>query len=340
MNKVLCTALTASTLLVSPASAKELLVNCLWPAQHFFCADVLAPWAEDVAEATEGRVTVNVPPRSLAPPPKQIESIRGGLFDAGFTFNGFLADEITGPLVAMMPFTGTGDGRASSIALWRTYETHLSGIDEYDGLHLLSAFVAPGGDFYSLNDTPIETLADATTRKMWALPGVTSAILSAGGGSVVSGPAIQMAEVIQSGVVDGFVGIPPWDAEKFNALQHARSITVTQRKIFTPAFSFVISDAAWDGISTTDQAAIMTLSGAAFAETVGTIWTGLNDTKMQTLDAQMQVIPASAPFEAELLAASDGPVTGWLTRMEAIGLDGEEVLEFYRAQIAAELTTN
>ncbi|MEV8466630.1 hypothetical protein AB0T83_07540 [Fluviibacterium sp. DFM31] len=340
MNKFLYSTLTASTLLAGPASAKELLVNCLWPAQHFFCADVLAPWAVDVAAATEGRVTVTVPSRSLAPPPKQIESIRGGLFDAGFTFNGFLADEITGPLVAMMPFTGTGDGRASSIALWRTYETHLSGIDEYDGLHLLSAFVAPGGDFYSLNETPIETLADATNRKMWALPGVTSAILSAGGGSVVSGPAIQMAEVIQSGVVDGFVGIPPWDADKFNALQHAKSITVTKRKIFTPAFSFVISDAAWDEISQADQTAIMALSGAAFAETVGTIWTGLNDKKMQSLDAQMQVIPASDALEAELLAASNGPLQGWLKRMQAIGLDGQEILDFYTAQIAAETPTN
>lgn len=334
------TALAASSLLAAPTDAKELLVNCFWPSQHFFCSDVLGTWAEDVAEATEGRVTVSVPPRSLAPPPKQIESIRGGLFDAGFTFNGFLADEIAGPLVAMMPFTGTGDARASSLALWRTYETHLSGIDEYDGLHLLSAFVAPGGDFYSLNDTPIERLADATGRKMWALPGVTSAILTAGGGNVVSGPAVQMAEVIQSGVVDGFVGIPPWDAEKFNALQHAKSITVTGQKIFTPAFSFLISDAAWEGISDADQTAIMALSGAAFAETAGTIWTGLNDAKMQSLDSQMQVIDASETFEAELLAASGGPVAGWLKRMEALGLDGEEVLEFYTAQIAAEQATN
>jgi TRAP-type C4-dicarboxylate transport system substrate-binding protein len=176
-------------MLVGPADAEALLVNCLWPAQHFFCGDVLTPWAEDVAEATEGRVTVAVPPRSLTPPPKQIESIRGGLFDAGFTFNGFLADEIAGPLLAMRPVTGSADDRTSSIALWHTYETHLAGIDEYDGLHLLSAFVAPGGDFYSLNDTSIETLAEATDRKMWALPHVTSAILSAGGGSVVSGPA-------------------------------------------------------------------------------------------------------------------------------------------------------
>jgi TRAP-type C4-dicarboxylate transport system substrate-binding protein len=175
---------------------------------------------------------------------------------------------------------------------------------------------------------------------MWALPGATSAILSAGGGSVVSGPAIQMAEVIQSGVVDGFVGIPPWDAEKFNALQHAQSITVTRHKIFTPAFSFVISDAAWSGISAQDQAAIMALSGAAFDETVGTIWTGLNDTKIESLDAQMQVIPASDAFETELLAASGGPVAGWLQRMKAIGLNGEEVLEFYKTKIAGELTLN
>jgi TRAP-type C4-dicarboxylate transport system substrate-binding protein len=149
-----------------------------------------------------------------------------------------------------------------------------------------------------------------------------------------------MAEVIQSGGVDGFVGIPPWDAGRLNALQDARSITVTERKIFTPTFSFVISDAAWDDISPEDQAAIMALSGAALAETVGTIWAALNGAKMRTLDAQMQVIPARDAVKAELLTASGGPVAGWLKRMKAIGLDGEEVLEFYKVQITAELTTN
>ena len=323
-------------LLSSPVLAKDLLVNCMWPAQHFFCGEVLKPWADDVARVTEGRVTVSIPASTLAPPPKQIDSVRGGLFDAGVTFNGFMAKELTGQMVSMLPFTASNDARAASMALWATYEHHLSKTDEYDGLHLLSAFVGPGGDFYSLNHTPITAFKHATDRKMWALPGVTSAVLKGGGGNVVSGPAIRMGEIIQSGVVDGFVGIPPLDAGKFNALQYAKSMTVTDDKIMNPSFSFVISDAAWAEISSADQEAIMSVSGSDFAEKVGTIWTRLNDASLAKVGDGLEVSEASEGFEAELLAASQPAIDKWLKVMADSGHDGQAILDFYLAEVATQ----
>ena len=47
------------------------------------------------------------------------------------------------------------------------------------------------------------------------------------GGAVISGPAAQMTETIQRGVVDGFVGIPASTAVAFNAMPHAKSVTRT-----------------------------------------------------------------------------------------------------------------
>ena len=236
------------------ASAQtRILLNCFFPPQHFICQDVLGGWAKDVTDATESRVRVAILPQTMAPPPEQLISARAGVFDAAIQMNGFIENEVVGTQVSQLPFTGVSDGRANSLALWNTYEKYLSSNDEYDGVELLGLFVAPGADFYSLTDEPIRSLEDMKSMKMWATPGATAEILKQAGSAVVAGPAVQMTELIQRGVVDGFVGIPASDAMAFNVLPSAKSATVTRLKITTPTFSFFINDDAWAKIDPADQ---------------------------------------------------------------------------------------
>ncbi|MDG2269957.1 MAG: ABC transporter substrate-binding protein, partial [Alphaproteobacteria bacterium] len=65
---------TLAALMAMPgiAHAKErILTNCFWPPQHYMCTKVLPTWGKWVEEATEGRVTIQIPPKSLASPPEQ-----------------------------------------------------------------------------------------------------------------------------------------------------------------------------------------------------------------------------------------------------------------------------
>jgi TRAP-type C4-dicarboxylate transport system substrate-binding protein len=144
------------------------------PPQHLFCKDMLRVWGDEVERVTEGRVTVRLPTKSMAPPPDQLASVRGGVFDAALQFNGFTATESVGFGLPMLPFVNGSDALANSLALWRTYEKFLAKVDPLAGVKLLGVMAAPGADFYSLNGTPITTLADIKDRKMWALPGVTA----------------------------------------------------------------------------------------------------------------------------------------------------------------------
>ncbi|WP_373355197.1 hypothetical protein [Pseudoroseicyclus sp. CXY001] len=322
------------TALAAPASADtRVLVNCFFPPQHFVCTDVLGTWARDVGEATEGRVDVAILPSSMAPPADQMTSTRDGVFDAALQMNVFIANEVTGIQLGMLPFTGTSDSRANSLALWNTYEQYLAEADEYQGVELLSVYVAPGADFYSLDGTPILSVEDLAAKKMWAAAGLVAEELKDLGSPVVSGPAVQMTELIQRGVVDGFVGIPATDAQVFNVLPPAQSITMTDRKISTPAFSFFINSEVWDTISPEDQEAIRALSGAAWAETVGTRFTEAEARVHEEIAGMMEVNEASPEFEAALIEAAQPYVDAWIEAASAKGIDAQAALDFYMAEI-------
>lgn len=152
------------------AKAKtRLLVNCFWAPQHFVCKSILKTWGSWVKEATEGRVTISIPPKSVAPPPKQWASVEKGVVDAAVQFNGLVQNRITGPLVAMNPFIATTDSVAMSSALWETYQKYFP--DEYKGVKLMSMWVITPADLWSQTDTPVNSMADLKSRKIWALPG-------------------------------------------------------------------------------------------------------------------------------------------------------------------------
>ncbi len=67
----LCTAaLIAALPLASQAQNNTLLFNSIYPPQNAFTKMIVKPWAEKIAQVTEGRVKVDVAPSSLAAPRK------------------------------------------------------------------------------------------------------------------------------------------------------------------------------------------------------------------------------------------------------------------------------
>jgi TRAP-type C4-dicarboxylate transport system substrate-binding protein len=312
-------------------ASTELLINCFWPPQHFICREVLPTWRTSIEEATGGRVSIRFLAKSMAAPQAQWESVVYGVFDGAVQFNGFIDKQVVGTQVSMTPFSAIADPEAMSVALWRTYEEFMAGAGEYDGVKLIGLFVSPGADFYSLTDIPITSLDTMTNRKMWANPGVVARLLKELDVPVVSSPAVQMNEIISRGIVDGFVGIAASDAFALNVLPYARSVTVTRRKIFSPTFSFFLSKKKWNEISLADQAAIMSVSGEAFARLAGSVWARYETKALGSIGQRVQLIKASDAFESMLIDASEAFTEQWIESANAQGIDGAAALEFYRA---------
>ena len=78
----LLSVIMAAMMLPGIAHAKtRVLVNCFWPPQLYVCTQILPTWGEWVKVATEGRATIQIPPKSLASPPEQWGSVENMVWE-------------------------------------------------------------------------------------------------------------------------------------------------------------------------------------------------------------------------------------------------------------------
>ena len=321
------------SLMTSVANAKtRLVVNCFWPPQHFVCSQILPAWLEQVKTVTEGRVVGNIPAKTVAPPPEQLASVEKGIVDAAIQFNGLIGNRVKGPLVSMQPFKGNDNPVAMSQALWETNRKYFP--DEFNTVHLLSQFAIVPGELFSMTDTPVNSVEDFASRKVWALPGPLSAMAKNMGAGVVSTPAVKSSETISRGVVDAHLGLGFDAIRSFQLFPYTKSLTRFSKSIYSTSFSFVINQSVWDKISPADQQAIMAISGPVLGEAIASKWGNVAQTVFNTFaEKGIQVVDADPTFE-KVFIESAAPITEkWLKDAKAAGIDSEAALVFFEKRL-------
>ena len=318
-----------STIGTTATANTRIIVNCFWPPQHFVCQKVLPGWLEEVERITEGRVVGNIPPKSVAPPPEQLASVEKGIVDASVQFNGLIGNRVNGALTAMQPFSGTFDGKAMTQAAWETNRKFYP--DEFDTVELLSQWVITPGLLFSNTDTPITTVEEFQSRKMWALPGPLANMAKEIGAAVVATPAVKSNEVIANGVVDSHMGLGGDAIQAFQVIPYTKSMTEFTQPIYTTTFSFVINKDKWAEISPEDQEAIRAMS----QETVGMVASGLWDSVSADVYSRfdelgISVHAADPALEARLVEAAAPITEAWKEQAKAAGIDADAALSFYR----------
>lgn len=333
LSLLLVTLAVALTAMASPARAAErLIVNCFWPPQHEVCRKILPAWGKWVEEATEGRVKISIPPKSLAAPPEQWASVENGIADVASQFNGFIANRVIGPTVAMNPFIATQDAPAMSQALWETHEKYFP--NEFKGIKVLSMWVITPGELWSQTDTPVNSIDDLKSRKIWALPGTNANIMKTIGAGVVSGPAVQMNEIISRGVVDAYVGVSATSVRDFRLVPYTKSKTEFDRGIYSTSFSLLMNEKKFNALSKKDQAAIMSVSGAKFGRMASAYWVRADKAASAELEkAGIKVVKADPKFEAELIKVGEGLTKSWIANATKRGLDGQATYDFYVSRV-------
>lgn len=334
--KTLATGVTATLALStigSMATAKtRIIVNCFWPPQHFVCQEVLPGWLDAVEEVTEGRVVGNIPPKSVAPPPEQLASVEKGIVDASIQFNGLIANRVNGALTAMQPFSGSSNGVAMTQAAWETREQFYP--DEFDTVELLSQWVITPGQLYSNTDSPIVTVDDFKSRKMWALPGPLANMAKAIGAAVVATPAVKSNEVISNGVVDSHMGLGGDAIQAFQIIPYTKSMTQFSTPVYSTSFSFVMNKDKWAEISAEDQAAIRALSQDQIGMFAAGLWDSTSAGVYAKFDELGIALHAADPALEQTLVDAAGPITAaWKAKASEAGIDAEAALSFYRQRV-------
>ncbi len=325
------TALSAGA--VSPVQAEtEILFNFFAPPKHIINTGIALPWTKAVEKATQGRVKFKIPPKSIAPPPRQFDIVRTRTADMAYQFNGFLRKQASLVQLSLLPLMGRS-GEAHSIALWRTYKKYFEKKNQFAGVELLGFFGGMPGDMCSLKeDKPITSVAALKSMKMWSLPSYPAQALKQFDVAVVPGPAVRIYSIVSKGIVDGYSGLGMQEAIRFNVAQYTKSCTIIPGSVFTPTFSVFINPKKWASLSKADQAAIEQQSG----EALGRLTRNWNDADIKGADnlraMGIKVTTASAEFSGALQKAWSPIHQAWIKEANKLGVDGKAAFDFFRAE--------
>jgi TRAP-type C4-dicarboxylate transport system substrate-binding protein len=334
IRKFICS-VAGAVLLPFAAHAQNhtLLLNSFLSPQHPVTRDVIKPWAERVAEVTEGRVKVDVAPASLAAPNQQLASVTRGVFDIAYQFHGLMAEQVKLNQIAHLSFVNTGS-RGSSVALWRTYEKYFANVNELKDVQVLAMFVLPPGVIFGMGG-PIDGVDKIRGRRIYALPGVPSVLFEAAGAGVVSAPAARSHEIISGRTVDAFAGYSLSDAQGLRTLSFATDVTDFPGNITAPSFVLFINQRKWNALSAKDREAIQSISGEAFAQSMRLYDELETKVRAEAAGRGVRFHNASPAFLKDLEAMAAPITQAWIRDAERLGVNGKEAIEFYRAQAIA-----
>ena len=314
---------------VSTVSAQELVMSSWLPPAHPVVTGIMQPWAEQIADITEGRVTVRILPSPLGPPPAHFDLAADGVADITYGLHSFTQDDrFLRSRIGQFSFLGD-TAEATSIAYWDVYAGMLDAQEEHEGTKLLGLFVHGPGMFHN-NQRAIETPADFQGLKV-RTPGGYIADLATELGIITQfmGPG-QVFESLSTGVIDG-VTFPIEALRAFNLTDHLSHSMRVPGGIYNTSWFLVMNEDAWDGISEADQTAIEEISGAALAMLAGQVWDGA-DLAGAELVATTDIVVGDAPDMVldAIREIADRLEADWAEAVSETGYDGAAALEAMR----------
>ncbi|MEW2915779.1 TRAP transporter substrate-binding protein [Ruegeria sp. ANG10] len=328
-----CVGATAIALsFASSAMADTTLALSSWlPPRHPIVTGAIKPWAKQVEEVTDGRVTVRVLAKPLGPPPAHYDMAADGIADITYGLHSFTTDDrFTRSRIGQFSFIGD-DAVAGSKAFWNVYSGPLEAQKEHEGTKLLGLFVHGPGMLHN-NVRQIDTADDFAGLKIRVPGGYISDLMSGMGSTTLFMSSGEVYEKLSRGVIDGVTF--PYDAlAAFKLTEDVKYTMKVPGGLYNTTWFMVMNEDKWNEISPEDQAAIEAISGEAFATLVGEAWIGADEKGSAAAEkAGITVYDAPAAVVDAIKSKAADAEVAWSEAISADGYDGAAALQELRKQ--------
>ena len=316
---------------IGAADAETRLTMANWlPPAHPLMKDVMAPYAEAIAKATDGRVTINILPAPLGPPAAHFDFAVNGIADITYGVQGYNPGRFKTTAFAELPFLGDS-AEANSVGYWRVFDKTLRKAGEYDKVKVLAVFThGPGQIFTKGRD--LSTLDGVKGAKIRVGGGIVGDLVKGLGAVPVEGPSSKTYELLSSGVADG-ITFPFESVASFKLVSMVDSALVVPGGLFNTSFFVVMNKAKWDALSEQDKKAIDSVSGEALARRAGQMWDAADAAGKAAMEGKVKLVAASDEelkgIEADLKPVIDAQLAG----AAAAGIDVDAVRKDLKAEI-------
>ncbi|MFC2968499.1 TRAP transporter substrate-binding protein [Acidimangrovimonas pyrenivorans] len=250
-RKITATAvLGAAVATAGIASAGELSFANFMPSNHPYVASTFQPFADEVAQLTDGKVTVKLYSGGElgAGPVQQYNRVVDGVADLAVSLPGYTASQF--PLTLLSELPGVLKEKTGTEDIYRNLA--LFGRD-YRRVHLVALWSNAENVLFT-RDKAVHSPADLKGMKIRVPSRATGLLVEAWGGSPVSMPVTQIYNAMQTGVIDGAM-IDGTGVNAFKLNEVSKYITTGMKTTISPFFIIMNRD-AYDGLTPAEREAI------------------------------------------------------------------------------------
>lgn len=331
--RTLATSALALSALTATADAQDVtlrLSNWL-PPSHPIVKDIVVPWAEDVAEATDGRVTVQILDAPLGPPPAHFDLAATGAADVTYAPHGYTPGRFGLTDIAELPLI-TPSSTALSVAYQRVFETMLADANEHQGVKVLSVWThGPGHLFTTGADvTPLDEVEGLKIRVGGPLP---SQLAEQMGMVPLQSPSTQTYEILSGGVADA-IYFPYESITFFNLDSLVSKALRVEGGLYNTSFFMVMNQAKWDSLSDEDKAAIDSVSGEALARMAGQAWDMADAAGLEAMQDSVEFHDATEEETAQIRELAAPLYDTVRAKYEEKGIDFDAALDMLTSEAA------
>lgn len=325
--------LTGLTALPAVAQEVTLRLHQFLPPVATVPKHILKPWAEEIAEASDGRLVIeHFDTMSLGGrPPELMDQAQDGVVDITMTLTGYTPGRFPRTEVFELPFMMT-DPVATSLAFQQMVEEDFAN-NEYENVKVLGAWVHGPGLIHTKDG--VYKLEDMKGKQVRGPTRVINDLLGELGATPVGMPLPAIPESLSKGVINGTV--IPWEVTpsiKLTELVDKHTEFSGDEAFYTATIVAVMNKDKYDALPDDLRAILDEKSGAHLA--------GFAAQVMKEYDKPGRDIAVAAGNEITILdeaevarwkEASKPVVARWIADMDAKGIDGQALIDRAQALI-------
>jgi TRAP-type C4-dicarboxylate transport system substrate-binding protein len=202
--------------------AVELKMASFVPPTHTIWANVLLPWAKEIASKSGGKLTVRAFPSMQlgGKPPELYRQMVQGIADIVFTLTGYTSGDF--PMMALTELPGTAESADDGTRkLWQHFDKFLA--REFADAKVLMLWNSDNAGVMS-RERPVRKLEDMKGLKVRTPSAAQAAQISAMGATPIPMPVTQIYNSLERGVIDASM-IPASAGLDFKLIEVAKYFT-------------------------------------------------------------------------------------------------------------------
>lgn len=301
---------------------------------HHFMAPVatlpsqlIRPWADKLAEASDGRLKVEVfDAMSLGGKPGDLfDQARDGVVDIALTLTGYTPGRFPKSEVFELPFIMT-DTVATARAYNALIEQELQD-GEFSSAHILTGWVHGPGVIHS--SEPVEKLEDMQGQLLRAPTRIVNDLIGELGATPVGMPLPSIPEALSKGVINGTV--LPWEITpsiKLAELVHNHTEFNSKEALYTATFVMAMNKGRYDSLPDDLKTVLDEHSGDGLAKWAGDIMVaGDVPGRKAAVDAGNTISQLDQAEVDRWKAAAQPVYDRWVQDMDGMGADGQALID-------------